>query len=151
MNRERRQNNYFELFHQNQSTSDEFEVLKQQSRAKAKELNVEFMCVSDGEGQLLTEILQFFGSGRPEKWVEVGALTGFSALCMLKALGSESKLWTCEIDPVRVQFLNQLSQNPLLKGRLHILEGDCKDSLTAVQSEGPFDGVFIDGAKSRLG
>lgn len=150
MNRERRQNNYFELFHQNRirATSDGYELLKQLSRAKAKELDVEFMCVSTGEGQLLTEILQFFDIGRAEKWVEVGALTGFSALCMLKGLGLESKLWTCEIDPVRVQFLKELSLHPQLNGRLHVLAGDCKESLISIQSQGPFDGVFIDGAKS---
>ncbi len=97
---------------------------------------------------MLGQMVSYLAAGKPQKWVEVGALTGFSALCMMESLPVGSELWTCELNAQRSEFLRNIFASPEIAGRIHLIEGDSKASLEKISSCGPFDGIFIDGAKS---
>lgn len=148
MSKDRNTHLLFEKFHRQLAPRGAYSDLKAKARAEAQRTEVAFMCISEGEGQLLSQVLSFYSQGRAQKWVEVGALTGFSALGMAEGLGNGSQIWTCELSSERVNFLRHLFSSESLKIRIEVLEGDSKVSLESIVSEGPFDGIFIDGAKS---
>lgn len=147
MSRDRSTHEFFEKFHQQFSDRSPWDSLKSEARIEARRTGVEFMCISEGEGRLLGQLGALVAQGKSQKWVEVGALTGFSALCLMESLPAGSELWTCELSPDRSQFLRKLFSNPEIKGCIHVVEGDSKLTLPKISDQGPFDGIFIDGAK----
>lgn len=148
MSKERSTNSLFEKFSSQWNPQGKYGLLKSKARAEAARTEVAFMCISEGEGQLLSQLVSFHSQGRPQKWVEVGALTGFSALCLAEGLPRDSQIWTCELNPERVSFLNVLFSYPDLQHKINVVEGDSKISMKSLETLAPFDGIFIDGAKS---
>lgn len=148
MSKDRNTNPLFEMFARQWSPQGKYFALKAKARAEAQRTEVAFMCVSQAEGQLLSQLVSFHAQGKPQKWVEVGALTGFSALCLAEGLSKGSQIWTCELNSERVAFLKGLFAAPELQVQIQVIEGDSKVSMSSLESQGPFDGIFIDGAKS---
>lgn len=124
--------------------------LLMRSKLEAEKTGVDFMSLSRDEVYLLKCSIDMMrpteGNGR---WIEIGALTGFTALSMLEILGQGGRIWTLEKDAARAKFLEDLFRDPRLGGRIHVVEGDSRDNKSRVESEGPFEGIFIDGAKSQ--
>jgi predicted O-methyltransferase YrrM len=89
-----------------------------------------------------------------KKFVEVGTLTGASALWILQGLPEGGHLWTLEKDPLHAraarEIFDQYHQVQPSKG-IHLIEGDARETLKTIEAEGPFDGIFIDGNKSAYG
>jgi predicted O-methyltransferase YrrM len=83
-----------------------------------------------------------------KRFVEVGSLTGASALWILKAMPVEGKLWTLEKDPKHAEIAKKILASD---SRATVVEGDARETLRAIESEGPFDGIFIDGNKAAYG
>lgn len=108
------------------------------------------MSLGEAEMSMLAQAIRFGGgSDTPSRWVEIGALTGFSALCLFSTLAPGSELWTIEKSPERCAFLRDLFADSRLEGRLHVVEGDSRAAKSFLEGHGPFDGVFIDGAKAE--
>ncbi len=83
-----------------------------------------------------------------KKFVEIGTLTGASALWILQALPQDGKLWTLEKDFKHAEVAKAiLSTDP----RATVVEGDARETLRTLESHGPFDGVLIDGNKAAYG
>lgn len=139
---------YFEDF----PALNQWEDLLQKSKDEAERTGVDFMSLSFAESSLVAQTLQIVNSSNPNqpmKWVEIGSLTGFSALCLLSALGDQTQIWALEKAADRAVFLRELFSDPRLRGRIHVVEGDSRETKKTIESHGPFDGVFIDGAKSE--
>ncbi len=85
---------------------------------------------------------------RCKKFVEIGTLTGASALWILQALPLDGKLWTLEKDPAHAGAARSVLGND---PRAIVLEGDARETLKALSAEGLFDGIFIDGNKAAYG
>lgn len=124
--------------------------LQDKAKAEAERTNVDFMSLGASEMAMVVQTLRLGDVAQsPGRWVEIGSLTGYSALCLLSALHPQSQLWTLEKSPERCVFLRELFRDPRLGGRLHVVEGDSRDSKASLESQGPFDGIFLDGAKAE--
>jgi predicted O-methyltransferase YrrM len=98
--------------------------------------------VSASEGKLIAFWVQQF---KCNKFVEIGTLTGYSALWILWAM-KNGQLWTFEKDKSIADIASSvLTQSEW--GQAHIVQGDAEKTLESIESDGPFDGIFIDGNK----
>lgn len=80
--------------------------------------------------------------------VEVGTLSGYSALCMAQAIPVDGEVYTIEKNREHAQIARQhFAKHPDRK--ITLLEGDGIDELQKLASKGEkFDMIFIDADKS---
>ena len=103
------------------------------------------MCSGHIQGRLLKMLATMI---RPQRVLELGTFSGYSALCLAEGLDEEATIDTIEVDDELEDFItHNLSTSPHgHKVRLHI--GDALQVMK--QWEGPtFDLVFIDADKRR--
>lgn len=138
------------FYHQDFPQEWRFDELMLRSKQEAARADVDFMSLGEAEMAMFAQILKLTGAHlKPSKWVEIGALTGFSALCIFSTLAEGSELWTIEKSPERCAFMRNLFSDPRLGGRLHVVEGDSRLAKATLEQHGPFDGIFLDGAKAE--
>lgn len=96
------------------------------------------------QGSMLRMICRML---KPNRILELGTFTGYSALCMAEVLPDRGELHTIEIDDEMEPFIMKyFRQSPHAhKITLHI--GDAAEVLPSVN--GPFDLVFLDADKRR--
>lgn len=131
--------------------------------------------LSLAEGQLLDFLIQ---QNQCLNFVEIGTLTGHSALWIMKALNqnqlslsrssnrvkckepnsdvnrslnSKAWLYTFEKDPKHAELARSVLQSFSGMAEAEILIGDAVEKLPMIELNGPFDGIFIDGNKSAYG
>lgn len=122
--------------------------MKAKARASAEKLGLGGISLSTAEGQLVRFFLRHLTEGtEPGKVVEIGTLTGLSALYILEA-GCKVRLWTLEKSPEHARLAAEVLAEPIGRGRCEVLAGDAREKLAELQAEGPFDAVFIDGNKA---
>lgn len=115
------------------------------ARDNSKKLGLEAISLSKLEAQ----ILQFMISGiEAEKVVEIGTLTGLSALYILEALSDKAFLWTVEKSTEHAKLAAAVLTPYIEANKCKILIGDAKEKLQELSAEAPFDAVFIDGNKA---
>lgn len=130
--------------------------LKQQARQNSLQLNKEGISVSSAEAQI---IKLFAAMIKPQKIVEIGALTGLSALYLAESFFELSlpstvqhfQLWTLEKDSRHAQLASEVlqkyqSQQPHIQ--TEVLQGDAKEELEKLSAQGPFCVIFIDANKA---
>ncbi len=120
---------------------------EQTARTFSQQLGREGISLSGMEA----EILRFFISVRaPKKVLEIGTLTGFTAIKMAQSMGATSQLWTLEKSDEHAQTaqkaFDQLGDD--IRKRVQLVRGDARETLEQIKQYGPFDFVFIDGNKS---
>ena len=82
---------------------------------------------------------------RPNRILELGTFTGYSALCLAEGLTENGRLITVERnDELQETILRNLSRSPLAE-KIELIIGDCKEILSTFNST--FDLVFIDADK----
>lgn len=113
------------------------------AREKTIELNKTFMSVSAVEGSLISFLLRLSGAKRV---VEVGTLTGYSALWMAQALPKDGRLWTLEMDPRHIEAATEVFKNAG-DSRITLVPGRAEENLEMLKKEAPFDAIFIDANK----
>ncbi len=119
--------------------------LKKQARLASTELGLSAISVSQTEAHLI----QFLAAAvKPKKMIEIGTLTGLSAVYFLELLPPYGKLWTFEKSPLHVEKSKQTLQKYILSGQCEIVEGDALLNLPKISDQGPFDCIFIDGNKA---
>lgn len=103
------------------------------------------MCSGHIQGRILKMLTSMI---RPERVLELGAYTGYSALCMAEAMTPGTELHTVELDDeledeLRERFASSPQADII---RLHI--GDCLQLIDPLSREhGPWDMVFMDANK----
>ncbi len=128
-----------------ESLSADENPLKQKARASALSLGLEGISLSKPEAQ----ILQFFLQTTEIKMVvEVGTLTGLSALYILETLPHGGCLWSLEKSPEHINLAEEVLQSYIADQTCKILAGDAVENLKDLKKQGPFDAVFIDGNKA---
>lgn len=123
------------------------------SKTKAVALNKEGISLGRNEAEVLGFFIRQF---RCKSFVEIGTLTAYSALWILRNLEPNGELWTFEKDPhhaeIAREILNLAQQEKWAVGKqTHLVEGSAEDSLSRITNRGPFDGVFIDANKAAYG
>ena len=116
-------------------------------RAKnaALELGVERMMVSPVEGKLLYTLLKIHGA---RNVVEVGGLTGYSAIWMARALPEDGRLFSLELDATHAEIARDTFEKAGLGQKIKVVQGDAVQMLAQIEKHGPFDAIFIDANKA---
>lgn len=81
--------------------------------------------------------------------VEVGTLAGYSAVWIGRALPSDGRLTTLEIDPARAEEARRSVEAAGLAGRVEVRAGDAVETLAEIGPDGSVDAVFLDADKER--
>lgn len=100
--------------------------------------------VSAAQGKMLFLLAQMAGAKRI---LEVGTLGGYSTIWLARALPSDGRLVTLEIEPRHAAVARDNLERAGVSGRVDILTGPAAESLAAMTGEEPFDFVFIDADK----
>jgi len=98
------------------------------------------------EGRLLEMVTMMLQARRA---VEIGTLTGYSAIRIARGLASGGLLWTLERDPAHAAVARQMIREAGLADRVDVIEGDARVELPTLEKVGPFDLVFLDADKGR--
>jgi len=84
---------------------------------------------------------------QPQKIVEIGTLAGYSGVCLCKALTSNGKLYTFELDPKHSEVAKETFKKYGFEKNTEIYTGEALKNLEKIENKGPFDFVFIDADK----
>ncbi len=101
--------------------------------------------VSPVEGKILQFLVRSFNC---KKVVEVGALYGYSAAWIARALPPDGKLYTLEKDLACVEHTKLSIAECGVSDRVEVVAGDWAENLPKLSAKGPFDLVFIDANKN---
>jgi O-methyltransferase len=105
------------------------------------------MQVMPEEAQLLALLISMTNASQV---LEIGTFTGYSTLCMARALPANGRLVTCDISEKWPAIANPYWQRAGVADRIHVRIGDASKTLTELlTAQGPnsFDFVFIDADK----
>ncbi len=84
---------------------------------------------------------------RPERILEIGTATGFSAILMVKYGLPELKITTVEDYPPRVEKAVKNIREAGLEDRIELIHGDGEEVMAGLTEK--FDMIFIDAAKAQ--
>ena len=135
-----------------QHSSPESPVLKQITRSTHLEVINPRMLSGHVQGRVLSMISQMI---RPQRILELGTFTGYSALCLAEGLTDDGRLLTIEHnDEMEESIRRNLALSPLGE-KIELVIGDAKEELRRLgerrEAKGAelFDLVFIDADKKE--
>ena len=96
------------------------------------------------QGQLLRMLCQMI---RPQRVLEIGTYSGYSALSMASGMGEDTELVTFEINDEQEDFTRPWLEGSPFPPKINMVVGDIFSILP--QMEGKFDLVFIDANKRQ--
>lgn len=104
--------------------------------------------VSPAQGRMLHLLAQMAGARRI---LEIGTLGGYSTICLARALPTDGRLVTLEIDPHHADVARANIAAAGLAAIVDVRTGAALDTLDQMiaAGEGPFDLVFIDADKDN--
>lgn len=114
-------------------------------RSRSDELGLPQIQVPASTGRLLQVLVKLAGASRI---VEVGALGGYSAVWIARALSGSGSLLTLEREPRHAEATRETLRRAGLADRVEVREGEALDLLAAL--DGPYDVVFLDADKESL-
>ena len=98
------------------------------------------------EAKLLQMLVRLCGANRV---VEVGALAGYSGICIARALPAGGRLFTIEVSSVHARVARDHFKYAGLADKVTVLEGAGLDVLPKLAAQGPYDMMFIDADKGN--
>ncbi|CAG7650573.1 O-methyltransferase [Paenibacillus allorhizosphaerae] len=103
--------------------------------------------IAPGYGRLLTLLVKMIGAGQV---LEIGALGGYSGICLARGLGADGKLVSLELIREYADVAHGHLQQAGLGDKVEYRVGEALDSLEALAQEGrTFDLFFIDADKGN--
>lgn len=101
--------------------------------------------IADGYGRLLTLLVRMSGATRV---LEIGALGGYSGICLARGMGEGGKLVSLELLPQYAEIAGEHMAEAGLGEVVEYMLGDARESLAKLEAEGrTFDFFFIDADK----
>ena len=94
------------------------------------------------QGRLLKMLVRMV---RPERILEVGTFSGYSAICMAEGLGDGGMVYTYEIDDELEDFTRPWIEGSPVADKIRFIVGDAMKEAPRLGVE--FDMVFLDGDK----
>lgn len=99
-------------------------------------------------GHLQGRLLSFFSKMiQPALILEIGAYTGYSALCLAEGLGENGKLITIDPNEETNHFAKQFFDSSPYKSRIEVIEDKASTVIPGLKEK--FDLVFIDADKKN--
>lgn len=103
--------------------------------------------VPPASGKLLTMLVSISGAANI---LEIGALGGYSGICLARGFGSTGKLTSLELEESYAELAKRNLTDAGFGGQVTYMTGPALDSLEKlVDSEGRFDFFFIDADKEN--
>lgn len=124
-------------------------ALVAQLRAETQKTEHPGMQIGADQGAFLQLLVELVGARRA---IEVGVFTGFSALCVARALPSDGRLVACDISEEWTEIAVRYWERAGVKERIDLRLApalETLDSLLATDGEGSFDFAFIDADKQN--
>jgi caffeoyl-CoA O-methyltransferase len=103
------------------------------------------MQLTHDEGALLTILARLAGARQA---VEVGTFTGYSSICVARALPKDGRLLTCDISEEWTSVARRYWERAGVADRIELRLGPAVDTLRALPKEETIDFAFIDADKS---
>lgn len=140
---------YLDSFYRT-NLSPEFLAKMETAREESRQLNREGISVSLSEAYLISELVR---QSQSAAFMELGSLTGYSALFLLRGLKENGTLYCFEKDDHCALFLKNLFADtgsvPELKGKkVVVVHGDARQKLDSWEVPSGLGGVFIDANKA---
>jgi len=99
-------------------------------------------------GHLQGKILEMISKMiRPQKILEIGTYTGYSAICLAKGLQKNGVLHTIEINDELEHFIRKYLQKARLESKIYLHIGNALEIIPKLNQN--FDLIFIDGDKRQ--
>ncbi len=102
------------------------------------------MQIAPDQGAFLTLLARAAGARRA---IEVGTFTGYSAICIARALGKDGRLLVCELSDEYAQIAGGWIERAGLSELVEIRVGPGLETLRALPEDEAYDFVFIDADK----
>src|SRR5215471_1466454 len=118
-------------------------------RAETAKLPLAVMQISPEQGQFMALLVELIGARRA---IEVGTFTGYSALCVARALPPRGKLIACDISEEYTSVGRPYWERAGVAGKIDVRIGPALKTLKSLLDEGgagTFDFAFIDADKKE--
>lgn len=112
----------------------------------AQEAGLPPIQISPIQGKLLQMLATLCNA---HKILEIGSLAGYSGIWLARALPANGRLISLEINPRHAEVIRGSFAKADLTDRTEVRVGKALDVLPTLQSEAPFDLVFIDADKTN--
>ncbi|GAA1271775.1 hypothetical protein GCM10009665_69900 [Kitasatospora nipponensis] len=103
------------------------------------------MQISHDEGAFLSMLVKLTGARHA---IEVGVFTGYSALCIARALPSDGRLLACDTSEEWTSIARPFWERAGVADRIDLKIGPATETLRALPAEPAFDIAFIDADKA---
>jgi len=103
------------------------------------------MMVSPDQGAFLQILAGAVGARRI---LEIGTFTGYSALCMARALHGDAEMVCCDVSEEWTAIARKYWERAGVWDRIHLMIGDARKTIEGLPERNKFDLVFIDADKS---
>ncbi|HTW87473.1 MAG TPA: O-methyltransferase [Candidatus Binataceae bacterium] len=103
------------------------------------------MQIAPEQGKLMTLLASAIGARRA---IEVGTFTGYSAICIARALPPDGSLLCCDVNEEWTSIARRYWARAGLAGRITLKLAPAIDTLRALPKQQVFDFAFIDADKS---
>src|SRR6266568_602958 len=110
----------------------------------AKEAGLPQIAISPMQGKFLQVLA---AACNAHKILEIGALAGYSGIWLARALPADGRLITLEVNPDHANIVRNAFAKAGVSDRAEVRVGNALDLLPKLESEAPFDLVFIDADK----
>ena len=108
--------------------------------------DVAVMQIAPDQGAFMTLLAQLIGA---RDAIELGTFTGYSAICIARALEPGGRLVCCEISEEYAETAARNFEDASVAGRVEIRIGPALDTLKALPERELFDLAFIDADKTN--
>lgn len=103
------------------------------------------MCSGHLQGRLLKMLTSMI---RPNRVLELGTFSGYSALCIAEALSDNARLVTVEVDDELEDFIRQAFSESIHADKIELVIADAMTYAANAPAES-FDMIFLDADKKR--
>lgn len=122
----------------------EDEVLKE-IRERTQKNNMPLIQVGSMDALHLEVLVRMTGA---RKAVELGTLAGYSGVIIARAMGKQGRLYTFEYNPKHATVARETFEKHGFADQVELFVGPALEQLKKIESQGPFDVVFIDADKN---
>jgi caffeoyl-CoA O-methyltransferase len=121
------------------------DLLRELAAETAELGGISVMQIATEQGAFMSVIVRAIGARRA---LELGTFTGYSAICIARALPDDGELVTCDVSDEWTGIARRYFERAGLAERIDLRLGPAIETLRAMPADEPFDFAFIDADKA---